>query len=95
LLIFIIKSICFKDTNSMYKYVPLGTGRQPVSGYDYKAYAYIMSRVRCPKAEAIARFGEDCINRLINAGIVDNECDVGRGWFVCVPLKDVNGEYDQ
>lgn len=28
-------------------------------------------------------------------GVVDNECDVGRGWFVSVPLKDVNGEYDQ
>jgi hypothetical protein len=53
-----------------------------------------MSRVRCPKAEAIARFGKDSVNRLINAGVVDNECDVGRGWFVSVPLKDVNGEYD-
>jgi hypothetical protein len=90
----IFTQIHFKDTDLMYKYVPLGTGRRPVSGYDYKAYAYIMSRVRCPKAEAIARFGKDSINRLINAGVVDNECDVGRGWFVSVPLKDVNGEYD-
>ena len=78
----------------MYKYVPLGTGRQPVSGHDHEVYEFIMGRVRCPKAEAIARFGLDAINRLINLGVVDNECDVGRGWFVSVPLKDVNDEYD-
>ena len=77
----------------MYKYVPLGTHRQPVERPDdYEVYVHISSRVRCAKAEAIARFGHDCIGRLINLGVVDNECDIGRGWFVSVPLKDVNGE---
>jgi hypothetical protein len=79
----------------MYKYVPLGTRRQPVERPDdYAVYAFIMSRVKARREEVLERFGKNCINRLINAGVVDNECDVGRGWFVSVPLKDVNGEYD-